>query len=82
MTRQLPTPFRVLLIVCCLLLAAAAHSQGNYEIQVYGSDTVAPGTTMIELHSNYTISGSKATPGSRFAEDGTEPTDGALHETV
>ncbi len=40
---------------------AALHGQGNYEIQVYGSDTVAPGRTMVELHSNYTIEGFKNT---------------------
>ena len=35
--------------------------QGNYEIQVYGSDTVSPGNTMVELHSNFTLNGSKTT---------------------
>jgi hypothetical protein len=74
--------FRLLPFAYCLLLAQSAHAQGNYEIQVYGSDTVDPGTTMIELHSNYTVSGTKAAAGSRFAEDGTEPTHHALHETI
>ena len=74
--------FRLLPIAYSLLLAQSAHAQGNYEIQVYGSDTVDPGTTMIELHSNYTVSGTKAAAGSRFAEDGTEPTHHALHETI
>src|SRR5689334_7062101 len=63
-TRLLPRG-RLVPIAYCLLLAANAHAQGNYEIQVYGSDTVDPGTTMIELHSNYTVSGSTAVPGSR-----------------
>src|SRR5271169_5882117 len=40
-----------------LLLAAAARGQDNYEIQVYGSETVAPGMTMVELHSNFTARG-------------------------
>jgi hypothetical protein len=51
-------------------------AQDNYEIQVYGSDLVLPGYTMVELHSNYTAIGS------RMAEDGVRPTEGAIHETV
>ncbi|HEX4664420.1 MAG TPA: hypothetical protein VH196_08490, partial [Terriglobales bacterium] len=84
------SPSRSLLpIACCLLtlfayclFPSSASAQGNYEIQVYGSDLVPEGTTMVELHSNYTVSGTEAVPGSRFAADGTEPTSGALHETV
>ena len=38
------------LVVLCALTPAFA--QDNTEIQVYGSDLVAPGDTMIELHSN------------------------------
>ena len=67
------------LILCC---ARAARAQDNYEIQVYGADTVAPHTTMLELHSNFTIDGSKAVPGSPYASDGTYPTNHAEHETV
>lgn len=37
---------------------------------------------MVELHSNYTISGTHALSGSQFVEDRTEPTTGAVHETV
>lgn len=59
-----------------------AYGQDNYEIQVYGSDTVAPQTTMLELHSNFTVDGSKAVPGSKFAADGTYPTNHAEHETI
>ena len=40
-----------------LLPPCLAHAQGNYEIQVYGADTVAPKNLMVELHSNYTIKG-------------------------
>jgi hypothetical protein len=65
-----------------LLLPVAAHAQDNYEIQVYGSETVAPRTTMLELHSNFTVDGSKAVPGSPYASDGTYPTNHAQHETV
>jgi hypothetical protein len=61
-----------------LLVAACftSDAQGNYEIQVYAADTVAPGNTMIELHSNFTAQGSKTTT------DGTFPTDRQEHETV
>jgi len=63
-----------------LLLAAssfsAARAQGNYEIQVYGADTVAPGHTMLEFHSNFTFEGSKTTG------DGTLPTNHQFHETI
>jgi len=54
----------------------AAEAQGNFEIQVYGSDTVAPGRTMIELHSNMAVLGTTRTT------DGTRPTQHAAHETL
>jgi len=38
-----------------------AAGQNNFEIQVYGSETVAPGTTMVELHSNVAAEGSPRT---------------------
>jgi hypothetical protein len=60
----------------------SANAQGNYEIQVYGSDTVAPKTTMLELHSNFTAEGSDPAPGSRFTAEGLYPTNHAEHETV
>jgi hypothetical protein len=56
--------------------ASVAHAQGNYEIQVYGSETQAPRTTMLELHSNFTAVGQK-----NFV-DGESPTHHALHETI
>ncbi len=52
------------------------HAQGSYEIQVYGSDLVAPGNTMFELHSNFTFMGVKA------VVDGMYPTEHQLHETL
>jgi len=66
------------LVAAALLLVVAprARAQDNYEIQVYGSETVPQGATMIELHSNYTLSGR------RDVEDGVLPTDHALHETL
>ncbi|HEX3435755.1 MAG TPA: hypothetical protein VHT24_03235 [Pseudacidobacterium sp.] len=57
-------------------------AQDNYEIQVYGAETVAPRTTMLELHSNFTVDGSKPLPGSEYTADGTYPTNHALHETI
>lgn len=56
----------------CLPLCA----QGNYEIQVYGADTIPPGQTMIELHSNFTFQGFKKASG------GVLPDEHQLHETV
>jgi hypothetical protein len=53
-----------------------ARAQGNYEIQVYGSDTVAPANTMVELHSNFTADGQRRTL------DGVAPTYHAQHETI
>lgn len=52
-------------------------AQSNYEIQVYGSETVEPGRTMLELHSNNTLSGSKTTD-----EFGMLPTNHVQHETI
>ena len=73
----------IILVAACLLsLARPLTAQDNYEIQVYGSETVAPKTTMLELHSNFTIDGSKPLPGSEYTADGTYPTNHALHETV
>jgi hypothetical protein len=54
----------------------ALRAQDNYEIQVYGSETVAPTATMFELHSNFTIDGRK------YEEDGLWPTEDAEHETL
>ena len=59
-----------------MLLAVPLSAQDNYEIQVYGAETVAPGATMFELHSNFTFEGSKT------IVDGMLPTNHTLHETV
>jgi hypothetical protein len=63
-------------IALFLLGAAPACAQDNYEIQVYESEPVDPGHTMFELHSNFTIEGSKQTI------DGLYPTNHAFHETL
>ena len=65
-----------ILIPFLVLLSCGGIAQDNYEIQVYGSDLVAPHATMFELHSNYTFQGSKET------QNGVLPTDHALHETL
>ncbi len=58
------------------LCAATAYGQGNYEIQVYGSETVAPKNTMVELHSNYTVDGQHYTVNRVY------PTNHQEHETI
>ncbi|HEX4022609.1 MAG TPA: hypothetical protein VHX63_15795 [Acidobacteriaceae bacterium] len=66
----------LLLFGLVVLVAGTVHAQDNYEIQVYGSETVPPKTTMVELHSNYTISGFKT------YQEGVAPDNHAEHETV
>ena len=58
------------------LLPLPAFAQDNYEVQVYGYDTVAPRSTMVEIHSNFTIEGSKT------VQDGILPSHHAAHETL
>lgn len=57
-------------------LPAPLPGQENYEIQVYPSETLKPRATMVELHSNFTVQGSKQTI------DGVLPTQHAWHETL
>lgn len=75
---QRSTLLRISLVLLGVALFAGlpAHAQGNYEIQVYGADTVPPKSTMVELHSNYTIQGQKS------VIDGVYPTNHQLHETI
>ena len=61
------------LLACC---SAGLRAQGNYEVQVYASETVPKRTTMVEIHSNFTASGSRETV------DGVLPTNHAVHETL
>ena len=51
---------RTVTLVVSIVIACAAFgcAQENYEIQVYGSETVAPRSTMVEIHSNFTVEGS------------------------
>jgi len=68
--------FVVTAALASLPFMAPLAAQENYEIQVYGSETVSPGLTMVELHSNFTSNGTK-----QF-EDGVSPTQHAFHETL
>jgi hypothetical protein len=63
---------------CAMLVffTLPAIAQGNYEIQVYGADTIAPNSTMVELHSNFTAQGQRATI------NGVYPTNHQQHETL
>lgn len=64
------------LAVALVLVAGTAWAQENYEIQIYASQTVRPGATMVETHTNFTPRGIRRT------DDGTLPTHHALHETL
>jgi hypothetical protein len=71
--RKLKRRWWMLAVLCSTLPACA---QGNYEIQVYGAATVEPKSTMVELHSNYTLDGQK------YVIDGVYPTNHQEHETL
>ncbi len=66
--------FPISISIACMTTVTLA--QANYEIQVYPSETVAPGDTMVELHSNFTGQGTKE------SIDGVLPTDHVQHETL
>lgn len=61
---------------CLWLATSRGQGQDNYEIQVYGAETVPEGRTMVELHSNYTVNGE------RDVINGVLPSNHALHETL
>src|SRR5947199_6467891 len=64
------------LLLAAVFLSSNTRAQDSYEIQVYGSETVPPGRTMVELHSNFTINGE------RKEINGVFPSEHALHETL
>jgi hypothetical protein len=68
-------PVSTLLCTSCML-TFVARAQDNYEVQVYPSETVPKGSTMVELHSNYTIRGQ------REQINGVFPSHHAFHETL
>ena len=59
-----------------VLLPVPGTAQENFEIQVYGSETIPQGSTMLELHSNVAALGTTSTV------EGVLPTQGAFHETL
>jgi hypothetical protein len=65
------------IVAATILLGSAllARAQGNYEIQVYGSEMTPKGVTMVEMHNNFTVKGSRG-------GDGLYPTRHAQHETL
>lgn len=65
-----------LLLLGACLFTLKLKAQANYEIQVYGSATMAKGITMVELHSNYTLNGNKMVVGTEL------PTNHVVHETI
>jgi len=67
---------RTFVLSVLLSIAALSMAQDNYEIQVYGSDTVKKGSTMVELHSNVNLNGPTA------PSNGVLPTRHAWHETL
>lgn len=66
----------ILACISFLLFSIAVKAQDNYEIQVYGSETVEKGRTMLELHSNYTANGFST------GADGELPDNHVFHETI
>jgi hypothetical protein len=54
---------------------ALLRAQGNYEVQVYGSELTPKGVLMVEMHNNFTAKGSSG-------GDGMLPTRHAQHETL
>ena len=73
---RIPHWVMVLGLGIILSTAVPAVAQDNYEIQVYGSDTIPANHIMVELHSNFTIDGTKT------VEDGQYPTEHAWHAVV
>jgi len=66
----------LLALFTAVIVSPCVRAQDNYEIQVYGAETVAPRSTMVEIHSNFTVNGSKT------VQDGVLPTNHAEHETL
>lgn len=69
---------RKCIFILSLIIGAPTfvEAQDNYEIQVYGAETVDPGRTMVELHSNYTANGFT------ISSDGQLPDNHVVHETI
>jgi hypothetical protein len=59
----------ITIAVCVLAPVAQAAAQDLFEIQVYPYQTVEPGRTMVELHTNYFASGTTDAPPGEFPMD-------------
>lgn len=75
-------PYRAALLVALVIAGVGVHpwssaAQGNFEIQVYGSETTPAGTWMIELHSNAAIQGTTSGNAGPI-----RPTQDSVHETL
>jgi hypothetical protein len=74
-------PLKPLSILAILTALACwnppAEAQGNFEIQVYGSETTAPGTWMVESHSNSALRGTTSQNAGSI-----RPTQDSVHETL
>lgn len=68
--------FQYLFVLSFVCAAAPVTAQDLFEIQVYPYETVEPGVTMFEFHSNFTPSGSKG------IEDGVYGNHHQFHETL
>ena len=66
----------VIVAILFFMLSLQANAQDNYEIQVYSSEAVPQNVTMVEIHSNFTVDGSKK------AVNGVAPTNHSMHETL
>src|ERR1700694_1047510 len=66
----------VLLTTILFMLSPLAQAQDNYEIQVYSSEATPKNVTMVEIHSNFTVDGSK------HVINGVAPTNHAEHEPL
>ena len=72
----LSTALKVCALSLLCLVSLSSLAQDDYEIQVYSYETVPPGHTMLELHTNFTAEGSKT------VTNGVLPTNHSVHETV
>jgi hypothetical protein len=67
---------KVFLFFFLIICIGNIQAQNNYEIQVYASQTQPVGSTMFELHSNYTLNGITS------SKNGVFPANHSLHETL
>src|ERR1700674_5691381 len=66
----------VLLTITLFMLSPPALARDNYEIQVYSSEATPKNVTMVAIHSNFTVDGSKQVINSVV------PSNHAMNETL